>query len=119
MASRTDPTDFLPVAPQDLQLLLAVRRGALHGYAIMRAVESQSDGRVRIELGSLYRILHRLERAGLIAEAAAANDPASPGRDRRFYRTTTLGKAVIAAELERLRRVLELATGVRAGEARP
>ena len=119
MAKATDPADFLPVAPQDLQLLLAVRRAPLHGYAIMRAVEAQSDGRVRIELGSLYRILHRLEREGLIEEADAASEPAAPGRDRRFYRTTSLGNAVISAELERLRRLLELARGLRPGEARP
>lgn len=100
----------LPLAPQDLQLLLAVADAPLHGYAMMKAVESQSGGALRVELGSLYRMIHRLERAALIAEAAApaAASPA-PGRDRRFYRITPLGRAVVVAELDRLRSVIALA----------
>jgi DNA-binding PadR family transcriptional regulator len=101
---------YLPLAPQDLQLLLAVSESALHGYAMMKAVEEQSGGALRVELGSLYRMIHRLERDGLIEEAAvkSGEDPA-PGRDRRFYRITEFGRAVVAAELERLRGVIELA----------
>ncbi len=104
-----DPRAFLPLAPADLQLLLAVSRAPLHGYALMKAVEEQSGGALRVELGSLYRVVHRLERDGLMEEARATDDGPAPGRDRRFYRITALGRAVVTAELERLRAVLELA----------
>ena len=99
----------LPLAPQDLQLLLAVADAPLHGYAMMKAVESQSGGALHVELGSLYRMIHRLERSGLLAESKSRAAAASPGRDRRFYRITAFGRAVVAAELDRLWRVLEVA----------
>jgi DNA-binding PadR family transcriptional regulator len=106
-----DPKAFLPLAPADLQLMLAVTKEALHGYGMMKAVEEQSGGALVVELGSLYRMIHRLERDGLIAESAAGDADPSPGRDRRFYRITALGRAVVAAELDRLKGVLELAGG--------
>lgn len=119
MTNREEAAAFLPVPPQDLQLLLALRSGPLHGYAMMKAVETQSGGRVRVELGSLYRILHRFERDGLIEEAQAPAGDVAPGRERRHYQATPLGNAVMLAELERLREVLELAAGLRPSEARP
>ena len=108
---RPDPKAFLPIAPADLQLLLAITKEALHGYGMMKAVEEQSGGALVVELGSLYRMIHRLERDGLIEESAGGAPEPSPGRDRRFYRITSLGRAVVAAELERLKGVLELAGG--------
>jgi DNA-binding PadR family transcriptional regulator len=107
----------LPVAPLDLQLLLALRQEALHGYGMMKAVEAQSGGELRVELGSLYRMIHRLERDGLIEETVAEGPP-TPGRDRRVYRATALGEAVVVAELERLRRLLERSAPLRTREAR-
>lgn len=98
----------LPLAPQDLQLLVALSEGALHGYAMTRAVEEQSGGALRIELGSLYRIIQRLERDGLIELVPGDTTPA-PGRDRRFYGLTRVGRAVLSAELDRLRGVIALA----------
>jgi DNA-binding PadR family transcriptional regulator len=109
----TDPGDFLPVPATDLQLLLAVSDEPLHGYGMMKAVEEQSDGKLRVELGSLYRVLQRLERDGLVEEAQPQRDPPSPGRERRYYRITALGRSVVAAELERLRSLIALATGAR------
>lgn len=117
--ARPDPTGFLPVAPTDLQLLLALRERALHGYGMMKAVEDDSGGALRVELGSLYRMIYRLERDGLIEETAAPDESEVPRRDRRFYRTTALGDAVVKAELERLRRILERAGGLRTRPAAP
>jgi DNA-binding PadR family transcriptional regulator len=111
--------DRLPLAPQDLQLLLALGEGPLHGYGMMKAVEEQSHGALRVELGSLYRVIQRLERDGLIAPVPGEEPGSSPGRERRYYGISALGRAVVAAELERLRRVLDLADGrtMRPGEA--
>jgi DNA-binding PadR family transcriptional regulator len=78
---------------------------------MMKAVEEQSGGALVVELGSLYRIIHRLERDGLIEEWSGVAAGSAPGRDRRFYRITSLGRAVVVAELDRLKGVLELAGG--------
>jgi PadR family transcriptional regulator PadR len=115
-----EPGRWLPLPPQDLQLLLAVASQPLHGYAMMKAVEQQSGGALRVELGSLYRMIQRLERDGLIAQAEPFEVAPAPGRDRRYYAITALGHVVVTAELERLRRVLDLAaaTPLWPGEAR-
>jgi DNA-binding PadR family transcriptional regulator len=107
---------FLPLSAADLQLLLAVGREPLHGYGMMKAVVEDSGGSLRVELGSLYRMIQRLEREGLIEESEPLDEAPAPGRDRRFYRITRLGADVVAAELERLRGVLEL---VEARQMRP
>jgi PadR family transcriptional regulator PadR len=104
-----EPTDFLPMGPTDFQLLLALIKRPLHGYAIMKAVEDASSGRVRIEVGSLYRIIGRLLASGLIREAADDDDTPRPGRQRRSYTLTDLGVAVARAEAGRLRDTVALA----------
>lgn len=114
MTNTPEITAFLPLPPLDLELLLAVSEAPLHGYGMMKAVEARSGGTIRVELGSLYRMVHRLEREGLIGAAEVEEADRSPGRDRRFYRMTELGNRVLAAELERLRRILE-----HAGAAHP
>lgn len=115
---RPDAERFLPLAPVDLQLLLAVTDAPLHGYAMMKAVETESGGALRVELGSLYRILQRLERDGLVVEATPRREQPSPGRERRYYRITALGRSVVAAELERLKTLIEgPARRIRPGEA--
>jgi DNA-binding PadR family transcriptional regulator len=110
-AGKSEAGDFLPLAAADLQLLLAVGREPLHGYGMMKAVLEDSGGSLRIELGSLYRMIQRLERDGLIEVSEAPDESPSPGRDRRFYRITRLGVEVVAAELARLRSVLRLVDG--------
>jgi PadR family transcriptional regulator len=115
-APKTDAHGFLPLPATDLQLLLAVTREPLHGYGMMKAVLEDSGGSLRIELGSLYRMIRRLERDGLIEESEPTDESPSPGRDRRFYGITKLGRDVVAAELDRLRGVLSLVEG---GPMRP
>jgi DNA-binding PadR family transcriptional regulator len=57
-------TDILQ-GSMDLQVLkILSRRGPLHGYAIMTSIETLSGEQLRVEEGSLYPALHRLEEAG-------------------------------------------------------
>lgn len=112
------PESFLPLAPADLQLLLATAREPMHGYAMMKAVETQSRGALRVELGSLYRMIQRLERDGLMEVAPGPGEDRSPGRERRYYQITNLGRSVVSAELSRLRDVLEIAAEMHPREAR-
>ena len=98
-----DVTDYLPLAPQDFQVLLLVSDQPLHGYGIVKASTDES-GRATLELGSLYRIVSRLTKQGLI-EDVPIDQPESK-RQRRYYGTTDLGRRVACAEAQRLRVLL-------------
>ena len=106
-------SDFLPLKPDVLMILLVLRDGERHGYALMREAEARSEGTVRLQTGALYRTLKRLLDDGLVTETQA---PAHAGTDderRRYYRLTRLGTAVVAAELDRLARLVADAKGGR------
>ena len=101
----------LPLSAVDFHVLLVLAGGTLHGYAILKAVEAESDGLVSPEVGSLYRVLARLMAAGLVEETSA---PASAprvhrGRSRRYYRLTREGRALLKAEARRLASAVEIA----------
>jgi len=112
--TRRDPDELLPLKPQDLQVLLTLAEAPLHAYGIAKAVDEDRRGTVRLELGSLYRMLARLLGAGLIAEIAAPgpdeeDDPGASQSRRRTYRITGFGRRVAEAEARRLRAVVEMA----------
>jgi DNA-binding PadR family transcriptional regulator len=89
------------VKNSDFHVLLALADGPRHGYGIMKDVERESGGEVRLEIGSLYRMLGRMLEAGLIEEA--------PGDERRrFYRITRTGRKALKSEAVRLAAVMEL-----------
>jgi len=106
---------MLPLSPIDLQILLVLSQGEVHGYGLMKAVDEQSAGKVRLEVGSLYRVIKRLLGNGLIEETRpGAGDTAekTAGRGpkpRRFYHVSEFGREVAAAEAGRLLEVLETA----------
>jgi DNA-binding PadR family transcriptional regulator len=101
---------MVPLSPLDFQVLLVLAREDLYGYAIMQAVEEQSGGRLRPEIGSLYRVLARLMGEGLLDEAPGPDtDETHPGRARKYYRLTAEGREAAAAEAGRLDEVVELA----------
>jgi DNA-binding PadR family transcriptional regulator len=89
----------MPLKPEDFHILLVLSRGERHGYGIMKEVESESGGEVVVGIGSLYRLLGRMMRAGHVAAA-----PARRGADerRRNYRLTPLGERVLREESRRL-----------------
>lgn len=104
--------DPLPAAA--FQILLSLSDGDLHGYAIMRQVEEQTAGRVRLGPGTLYSSVQALLEAGLIEEVAqaVADESAtsdSPKDRRRLYRLTTTGRKVARAEAERLADMVRVA----------
>ena len=102
------PSEFLPLTPAVLHILLAVADGEQHGYAIAQAVESLTDGTVRMGPGTLYGSISRMVASGLIEESIRARGRSDDER-RRFYRLTTLGRRVLEAELDRLARVVAVA----------
>jgi DNA-binding PadR family transcriptional regulator len=84
-----------PLKPADFHILLALVDGPRHGYDIMKEVERETEHRVHVEVGTLYRILARLHDDGLLQEAEL------DGR-RRNYSLTDLGRRAVQSEAERL-----------------
>jgi PadR family transcriptional regulator PadR len=78
-----------------LLLKLLDRRGALHGYAIATQIEGMSDETLRVEEGSLYPALHRLEEGGWIK---ARWTTSGTGRRARVYEITAAGRKQLEAE---------------------
>jgi DNA-binding PadR family transcriptional regulator len=93
-----------------LHILLALRDGERHGYAIMREVEQLSDGTVKMGPGTLYGSIKRMLADGLIEESDARPDPDLDDQRRRYYRLTGLGARVCDAEVARLRALVERAS---------
>lgn len=81
-----------------LVLKILSKKPKLHGYAIMTAIQERSDEVLRVEEGSLYPALHRMEEAGWIRAEWIIKDT---GRRARMYELTAAGKKQLAAEEER------------------
>jgi DNA-binding PadR family transcriptional regulator len=107
MTSR-NPTSG-PLTPAVLHILLALSGSERHGYGIMKQVESDSLGRVKMGPGTLYGSLGRMMEAGLIREGEKRRDPSLDDERRVYYAITGLGEAALAAELERYRDVVTVA----------
>lgn len=96
------PGDHLPLRPTDLHLLLALAEEDLHGYALVQAIETATNGLIRLDPGNLYRVIKRLLATGLVAESDR-RPSSDPGVERRrYYRLTPSGKKTLALELRRL-----------------
>jgi DNA-binding PadR family transcriptional regulator len=93
-----DPAALLPLTPALFHVLLSLADGDKHGYAILKEVESRTDGEVVLSTGTLYGIVKRMLAEGLIREAVALSD-----ERRTAYRLTPFGRKVALAEAERLR----------------
>jgi PadR family transcriptional regulator PadR len=81
-----------------LVLKILSRRPWLHGYAIMSAIQVISGEVLRVEEGSLYPALHRMEEAGWIRAEWVTKDT---GRRARLYELTAAGKKQLGAEESR------------------
>lgn len=79
----------------DLLILHALQRGALHGYSIAQTIHLLSDQVLKVEEGSLYPALYRLELDGAIAAKWGLSEN---NRKAKFYEITKRGKKLLAAE---------------------
>jgi PadR family transcriptional regulator PadR len=79
----------------DMLILRTIDRGAMHGYAVARAVEQRSDDELRVEEGALYPALHRLELAGFLKSEWKLSEA---NRRAKFYQLTAAGRKHLAAE---------------------
>jgi DNA-binding PadR family transcriptional regulator len=102
--SKKAPTPPTPLKPEDFLILMVLNEGERHGYGIMKEVEQQSGGEVTLGIGSLYRLLGRMMRAGLVASSKQTG-----GERRRDYRLTPLGERALRDESKRLAELVERA----------
>ena len=86
-----------------LVLKILARRPRLHGYAIMSAIQNTSGDVLRVEEGSRYPALHRMEETGWIRAAWITKDS---GRRARVYQLTAAGKKQLGAEESRWQAVI-------------
>jgi DNA-binding PadR family transcriptional regulator len=103
-----DPQARLPLKPVETLLLTMLAAGERHGYGLRQDILEHTDGRIALEVGSLYRHLARLEEGGLLEEAPGSPLPGDDER-RIYYRLTPFGRRVLTAELQRLRSLVRLA----------
>ena len=105
----------MPIRPVEFEILLTLANEERHGYGILQEAARMSDGASQIEAGTLYRALHRMLRAGWVAESDRRVPPRSERVDerRRYYRLTSLGRRIAAAEAERLARLVGAARASR------
>ncbi len=96
-----------PLPSAAFQILLALAPEDLHGYAIMRQVEEQTGGRVRLGPGTLYSSIQTMLEEKLIEEVGLNDD--SPNERRRYYRVTSAGRKVARSEADRLASLLRVA----------
>jgi PadR family transcriptional regulator, regulatory protein PadR len=79
----------------DLLILRTLVRGPVHGHAIAKAIEFNSDDVLQVEQGSLYPALHRLIKRGWISVEDGTSEN---NRRAKFYRLTPKGRRQLAVE---------------------
>jgi len=81
----------------DLLILKALTFGPRHGYGIARWLEESSQDLLRIEEGSLYPALSRMEKRGWIRSEWGASET---NRKAKYYRMTSRGREQLAAQAD-------------------
>ena len=88
----------------DVLVLKTLATGAMHGWGIAQRIQQVSQEVLRVNQGSLYPALHRLESEGWIAAEWGASEN---NRKAKFYRLTRAGQRQLEAETENWRRLAE------------
>ncbi|MGC4051728.1 MAG: PadR family transcriptional regulator [Paludibaculum sp.] len=86
----------------DLLILSRLARGAMHGFGIAEYLHEVSDS-LRVEEGSLYPALHRLESQGLVESQWGVSENK---RRARFYQLTPRGRKQVQVEVSNWRRMV-------------
>jgi PadR family transcriptional regulator len=81
----------------DLLILHALQRGPLHGYAIAQTIHLLSDEELKVEEGSLYPALYRLELDGAISAKWGLSEN---NRKAKYYEITRRGRKAVAEQQE-------------------
>jgi PadR family transcriptional regulator PadR len=82
----------------DMLVLRTLQWGPRHGHGIGQAIRTQSDELLKVETGSLYPALHRLEKRGWLKSEWGVSEA---NQKAKYYRLTAAGKAQLARESDR------------------
>jgi PadR family transcriptional regulator PadR len=93
----------------DMLILKTLQWGELHGYGISQAIRATSAEVLRVETGSLYPALHRLERQGWVK---AEWKKSESNQRAKFYKITKLGKGQLASDYERWGKMVATIEGI-------
>ena len=96
------PSGTLIQGTLDMLILKTLTRGASHGYAIAVSIQSVSEEVLRVEEGSLYPALHRLELDGWIDSEWGLSEN---NRRAKFYQLTAAGRKQLRKEADDWRRI--------------
>ena len=106
------PTTDLLQGTLDVLILKAISLGPLHGYGVLLRIQQVSQDKLKIQQGSLYPALYRLEHQGLIASEWGVSDN---NRRAKYYKLTTLGRQRMRDEAASWNRLAEaMAAALRA-----
>jgi transcriptional regulator len=97
MEPKTSRTELLQ-GTLDLLILRTLAAAPAHGHAIAKHIQRTSEELLRVETGSLYPALHRLEAKGWVE---ASWELSEKGKRARYYRLTRLGRKELAAQHSR------------------
>ena len=97
----SDETDILQ-GTLDLLILRTIALEPMHGWAIAQRIQQISDDLLRVQQGSLYPALHRLEHQGWITADWGVSEN---NRRARFYSLTRAGRTQLAAEVAKWQRL--------------
>src|SRR5713101_7813113 len=101
---KPDLSSVLPLSAASLHILLSLAADDLHGYGIMQEVLRQSQGQYKLGPGTLYDNLQKLIERRFVQELGHRAEDDDPRR--RYYRLTSRGRGVLAAEVARLEGVV-------------
>jgi PadR family transcriptional regulator len=100
---KDEPIDMLQ-GTLDLLILRTLLFGPIHGHAIARSIERTSQDVLRVDHGSLYPALQRLERRGLVSAKWGISEN---NRRARFYRLTAAGRRTLVTATSKWERLSE------------
>ncbi len=93
----------------DMLILQTLQWGPQHGYGIGNAIRANSGELLKVETGSLYPALHRMERQGWVKSEWRVSET---GQRAKYYRLTAGGKKQLASEADRWSQMTSAIAGI-------
>jgi DNA-binding PadR family transcriptional regulator len=113
--------DFLG-ASTSLLVLACLRKEPSYGYEILKVLNRDGEGLFQWQEGTLYPILHRLQKEGLVRAQWQDADAAAGGRKRKYYYITAKGRGALTQQAARwnvLNSMVKKLTGASHVERKP
>lgn len=92
-----------------IMVLKVIAEKDMYGYQIIQEIASRSENVFKLNEGTLYPILHAMEKEGMLESYRGESES---GRERKYYKVTVAGKAVLATRLEEWKAFTSAVQGV-------